>query len=197
MNRSVFKMFFWPSVRLRDFLTITLIVANFCIFPTAESAAKNETEFKIKAAFLYKFCAYVQWPEHTFPQEDSPIVIAVVDDDNQLAEMLSVVAGRYIVNRPVVIQQIKSSSDLHGVHVLYVSRKSKTTISELITDTKPLPILTVTDAEVPSTPSIIVFLTINNRIRFEVSLAQSKSAGLKLSSELLSVAHKVYKGKRT
>lgn len=181
---------------LRFHYLTPLAICSLCFLLATTSVSADETESKVKAAFLYKFCNYVQWPEYLFPEENSPIVIAVAANESQMAEITSMVSNRYIKNRPLIVRPARSSDDLQGVHVLYVSRDAKTPPGKLIDDSDRIPVLTVSDLESSSSSSIITFLTINNHIRFEISLERAEEVELKLSSELLSVAHKVHDRKR-
>lgn len=155
-------------------------------------ALAAEQEFRLKAAFLYKFCDYVNWPEGTFSKADSPIVVGISGTKYQISEIVSLVGSKYVHNRPFEIRGIKPGDSLQGIHVLYLTRDAKDDIDDFLSLDSKYPILTITDAEKSSELSIINFIIVNHHVRFEISQARADAVAIKLSSQLLSVAHKVY-----
>lgn len=195
-SRSVLHSLNVRLVGLKKFLNLTLVLLSACTLLVPVSTSADEAESKVKAAFLYKFCDYIQWPAQVFTELDSPIILAVAGTETQVAQITSMVSGRYIGQRALVVRAVNSPDDLRDVHLLYISRNAQTSLDELFANTGSLPILTISDEEAASAASIITFLTIQDRIRFEISLGRANEVGIKLSSELLAVAHKVYEGKR-
>lgn len=151
------------------------------------AAAQDATEAGVKAAYLYKFIAYVEWPAHLFATRDSPQVIGVVGADAVLAELQPVLLGRRVNGRPVVARKVDPGDSLDGVHVLHLGRGARMPPS-----LAGRPVLVVTD--VPNgMPELAVlnFITIDRRVRFEASLVAAEQAGLRLSARLLAVAERV------
>lgn len=158
-------------------------------------AASNEPtdiEIQIKAAYLYKFSAYVEWPPSTFAQADTPITIGVVGADALVAALNHLKQGTSASGRGIKIKQLKPAESLAGVHILFVGGLENRELKRLMEGIQSQPVLTVTDAPgALDTGSAINFVPIDDRIRFEVSLAHAERSGLKISARLLSVAHKV------
>lgn len=149
----------------------------------------------IKAAYLYKFLAYVDWPPAAFPQTDAPYVIGVVGDEAVAGELVRISAGRTVNNRRLVVRQLKPGDPLTGIHMLYIGAGDAARQAQMLKQAQQKPVLTVTDGgdEAPS-GSVINFRMIDARIRFDVYLVAAERNDLKLSSRLLSVAHTVHSG---
>lgn len=154
-----------------------------------------EQESRVKAAFVYRFCDYVSWPETAFEAPDSPIVIGVAGDTAQVNEVRAAVANKQINQRAFQVREVLAENEMQGLHIFYLTRNAKEEVDYYMQAEDLRPILLITDAEKSSPLSIINFLLIDNRIRFEISQVRAEEVSLKLSSELLSIAHRV-KGKQ-
>lgn len=148
-------------------------------------------ESHVKAAFLYKFTSYVDWPDSAFSNADAPFVIGVMGADAMLETLLQLTAGRRVHERPVVVRKIQAGEPmLSNLHVLFVGR------AEALRTEITRPVLTVTETDGSMPPgSMINFLIVDRHVRFEIELPSVEKAGLKMSSRLLAVAQKVYRGK--
>jgi hypothetical protein len=146
-------------------------------------------EEDVKAAFLYKFPAYVEWRPGSFGQPSSPIVIGVTGDDAVAEALRALVAGREAGERPVQIRQLAPGALPAGLHLLFVGRGASSQVPRLAPMAASQGVLLVTDYEgALDDGSAINLLVIDHRVRFEVSLDATARAGLKLSSRMLAVA---------
>jgi len=155
-------------------------------------AVAEVSQQQVEAAYLYKFGGYVTWPDKAFANADSPIVIGVAGADRLADDLKSVVSGRSIGNRPVVVRRLGADDALTGVHILFIGGASTAQASGLIESSRGQPILVVTEgANGLSAGGAISLIVVDNRVRFDVSLDAAQQNGLKLSALLLSVAHSV------
>lgn len=154
-------------------------------------AVPVQRESAVKAAFLYKFGAFVEWPAGAFQRPDAPFVIAVAGDDAVAADLEQLVAGRNLDGRPVVTRRVGTEAGaLAGVHVLFVGQRSER-LRELLAAAVG-PVLVVTDqASALGLGSIINFSSEGGRMRFSVSLSAAEARSLRLSARLLAVAQDV------
>jgi len=151
-------------------------------------------ESRVKAAFLYKFADYVEWPDSAFAQPDTPITIAVIGADAIAAELGRAVEGRKVDDRAVIVKRLKPGDPLSGVHILFVGSGAVQTGS-LLQAARSQAILTVTEAEGALTQgSVINFIVVDRRVRFEISRDSANKNKLRLSSRLLAVAQHVTEG---
>jgi hypothetical protein len=149
---------------------------------------------RIKAAFLYKFAAYVDWPAAALPEAQTPIVIGVAGADAIARELERVVAGRQVDGRALQVRQLgRAELAAECCHILFIgSDFDAVRATRLLVLAQGRPILTVTeaDAEHPK-GSVINFLVAEDRIRFDVSRGAAGRNGLHLRSPLLGVARQV------
>jgi hypothetical protein len=167
-----------------------------CALCAVESLAADESpqdiEQRVKAAFLFKFGGYVEWPERVFPRGDSPLVIGVAGADVLPTELSRITSGRTMNGRPVVVRRVRSGEQVAGVHVLFISRSEAGRLGELLSTTQGQPVLTVTETEKGlAQGSVINFVVADNRVRFEVSLEAANRNGLRIGAPLLAVAQRV------
>lgn len=160
-------------------------------------AADDEAtlELRVKAAFLYQFAGYVEWPANAFAQPGAPITIAVLGADALAAELSQVVTGRTVGGRVVSVKRVKPGESLAGVHILFIGRAESERLGQLAQAAQPRAILTVTETDGALTKgSMINFVLVDRRVRFEVALDSAEKGGLRLSSRLLAVAQQVRSG---
>ena len=148
----------------------------------------------VKAAYLYHFGSYVEWPQE---QQQQGIVIGVLGGDNVLAELRVLLPGRSIHNRPVSVRQVTLRDRLDGIHILYIGQAAPARAGALINAAREKSILVITDApEGLERGGMINFVIAERRVRFEISTKAAESAGLRLSSRLLAVALRVHSSGR-
>jgi hypothetical protein len=158
----------------------------------AADESPQDVEQRVKAAFLFKFGGYVEWPERLFPRSDSPLVIGVAGADVLVAELSRITSGRTMNGRPVTVRRVRSGEQVAGVHVLFISRSEAGRLGELLSTTQGQPVLTVTETEKGlAQGSVINFVVADNRVRFEVSLEAANRNGLRIGAPLLAVAQRV------
>lgn len=157
-------------------------------------AQEADPETRIKAAFLYKFCNYIEWPAHSFVAPDAPLIIAVVGDEALAREVQLAVAERRIAQRPLRVRRLAPGEALAGVHVLFIGQGLARERDALFAAASQHAVLTVTEAPQDAAPGIINFVVVDNRVRFDIAQDQAVQSGLRLSSQLLAVARNVRGG---
>jgi hypothetical protein len=158
----------------------------------AADAPAGDVEYAVKAAYLYKFAGYVEWPPTSFSQTTAPLRIGVVGADRLVAELTRQLAGLSVSNHPVIVAPLKPADALTDVQILFIGRQENSGLTRLLAGVRSKPVLTVTErADGLGEGSVINFVTTDNRVRFEISLPAAQESGLKLSSRLLSVAQQV------
>lgn len=180
-----------PSGWLRG-VQIALVCA-LLIWGGIGLALGQTSEYQVKAAFVYKFCSYIEWPGQAFDKPDSPIVIGVSGLDAVAEELLQITSGHAVNGRPIVIRKTRRGEPLTGLHILYVTRAENSHMAEAIAAAKGQAMLVVTETEAPPpADSMINFVMINDKIRFDIALQPAEQSNLKISARLLAVARKVF-----
>ena len=159
----------------------------------AESGSSQALERRVKAAFLYKFLGYADFPASAFADAASPVTIGVVGSDEMAAELARVVAGRQVRGRQIVVRSLREG-DPAQVHLLFVAGNDSARTARILR-AAPAALLPVTECELGlQNGSVINFRIIEERVRFDVSLDSAERNNVKLSSRLLTVANRVVKG---
>ena len=168
----------------------------------AQNGSSQALERRVKAAFLYKFLGYADFPAAAFADSGSPVTIGVVGSDEMAGELSRVVAGRQVRGRPIVVRTLREG-DPGQVHLLFVAgsdsvragRILRAALASATTATTASAMLPVTECELGlQYGSVINFRIIEERVRFDVSLDSAERNNVKLSSRLLTVANRVVKG---
>lgn len=155
--------------------------------------AHESLEYQVKAAFLLNFVKFTEFPPSAFRDGDSPITICVSGDDPFGNALDQLVKGETVGGRKVVAQRIKRVPVGKACQVLFLHAFEKNTV-ETILAAVGSGVLTVGEGEkFIQNGGMIAFVIENRRVRFDVNQAAAESAGLKLSSKLLTVAKAVEK----
>jgi hypothetical protein len=147
-------------------------------------------ESAVKAAFLYKFGSFVDWPPGVFRSRVAPFVIGVYGDDAVAGELEQITSGRDLEGHPVNVLRVRGAEDARGVHVLYAGGPRASRAREILASVRG-PVLTVADGPLAGTDPVLYFTQDEGRVRFVASLRAAAARGLKLSSKLLAVAQDV------
>jgi hypothetical protein len=151
-------------------------------------------ERRVKAAFLYKFLGYTDFPPSAFADAATPLTIGVIGADELAVELARVVAGRMVNNRAVEVRELRESDAAARVHLLFVGGADTQRVGRVVHQAGGA-MLVVTECENGlQLGSVINFRIIDERVRFDVSLDAAERNGIKLSSRLLTVANRVLKG---
>jgi hypothetical protein len=168
--------------------------------PPARAQAPPEpgdaaSEAGVKAAYLLRFIGFVEWPDSAFAGPEAPLRLGVLDADGVAAELAALARGRLLGRRPIVAQRMRSDEGVSGLHAVFVGRDSSPRLPALIAGAAGQPLLTVSengDAPVPG--SVITFVVVDGKVRFDVVLPMAEALHIKISARLLPVARRVLPG---
>jgi len=157
------------------------------------AAAAQPLEHEVKAAFVFKFLSFVDWPPQSFAGAETPLAIGVLGADEVLAELGGIVADRSAQNRPVRVRALREGERPAGLHLVFVGRAAAAQIPRLAA----LPgVLVVSESEGALEQGAMVnFVRVDGRVRFEVAPEQAERRGLRISSRMLAVAQHVKPGR--
>lgn len=170
--------------RLR-FLAVTsffVAAAFLCAGPAQPAPA---SEYQIKAAFLFNFAKFVEWPPNAFSSANTPFVIGVLGQDPFGSNLDNTVRGERVNNRELVVQRYRTPAEVRNCHILFISRSESDRLDQIVAVLKSRKMLIVTDADGGSGGVIIRFVNEGNRIRFKIDAQAAKAANLTISSKLL------------
>ena len=147
------------------------------------------SEQQVKAAYLYNFAKFVEWPDSAFSSDTDPIQIAIIGDDPFGIILDQIIKNKTLNGRPLLINRFQSMpSDLH-FHIVFIGNNDTTQVRSILQQLDSLPVLTVGDMKDFATKGgCINFIFKQNRVLFEINMDASQRAGLKISSRLLRLA---------
>jgi hypothetical protein len=184
-----------PSLSMKRIPTLPAVLClMFCMHPGFTQTSTSLTDSpeylvdEVKAAFLYHFGTYVEWPA----DDADVITIAVLEADTISSLLQEFLVGRTINGRPVQTKVITSITDLASEQILYIGSAANSRLDELLMALDARPVLVVTDtAEGLRDGAMINFIQMNDRMVFEISRRSASRARLTLSSRLLAAAFRV------
>lgn len=167
-----------------------LVVGAATVVPQEVRAQTTTSqEYQVKAAFLFNFAQFVEWPTNAFSNPQTPLVIGIIGDDPFGATLDEIVRGENVNGHPLVIQRFRQVEEIKTCHILFINSSEKNRAMEIIGQLKGRSVLTVGDTEGFATNGgMIRFVTEKNKIRFRVNLEAAKAANLTISSKLLKAA---------
>ncbi len=179
---------------MRRWLAATVAVFSCALVPSALLEAQAQraeaSEASVKAAFLYKFANYIEWPPSAFAGPASALVIGIVGADEIGAELERLVPGRAVNSHPVSVRRLGDGEPLRGIHLVFIGKDQG--LAQLLRAAQQQSVLTVTDTDRGlEMGSAINFVPAGERIAFEVSLEAAEKSGHRISSRMLSVARRV------
>jgi YfiR/HmsC-like len=175
-------------MRARLITTFAVLLVGLAGQVHAEDSSVS-SEYLIKAGFIYNFARLVEWPQSSFPQPDSPIVIGIEGTDPFGNILERVLDGKKVNGHGFVIRRLKSLASAKECHILFISASETGRLDEVIRVTNASPVLTI--SEIPGFANhggMINLVLEDNKVRFEVNVEAAREADLNISSRLLALA---------
>lgn len=153
------------------------------------SAEPVSREYQLKAAFLYNFTKFIEWPPGRTQNKNTPILIGVLGNNPFGDELAKAVEGRFQNGHPFLVTNVTTVGEVKAVHLLFVPRGQEQLLQEHAAALLAAGVLTVGESEAAATcGSAITFATEADKIRFEINLEAMDHGGFKVSSKLLQLA---------
>lgn len=148
-------------------------------------------EYQLKAAFLYNFAKFVDWPA---PATDAmePLVVVVFGRDPFGPVLENALWGKTIHNRPLVVRRASRVEEVMPCHVLFVGAQERRRLPQALAAVEGAPVVTVSEIEdFLEQGGTVQFVRDGNKLRFEINLGAARRSGLSISSKLLNLARAV------
>jgi hypothetical protein len=167
------------------------------VVPCLRSQQSKPNEYQVKAAYLYNFGRFVQWPTKSAVSDDRPFTICVLGQDPFGPVLDSTLAGESLGGKPVMTRRIAKPQEASDCRILFINSKEESRLQEILAELDGAAVLTVSDMPAFSRRGgMIQFVLDGDKVRFEINLTSAEAAKLVLSSELLKVATSVRKNAR-
>ena len=150
-----------------SFIAFTL--AMLICGPNVSAESMQYKEYLIKAAFLYNFIKFVDWPSESFKNDAAPINLCVLGDD-PFGEALDTIRDKRVKGRRLVIKRVRRVEQIEGAHLLFISSSEKGRVKQILKSLTDVPVLTISEMEgFGQKGGIINFITVDNKIQFEIN----------------------------
>ena len=169
-----------------------LFTAALCVLfarpMTAAPDPSTSLEYQLKAAFLYKFTKFVEWPPEDFIGSAPNIVVGVLGS-GPMEDALQAIQGKEVLGRTVTIRHVEDLEGTADCHVLFIDHSEEPRLEEILHKVASLNILTVSEMDhFAERGGMINFIIKNNKVSFEVNPEAATEANLRISSKLLRLA---------
>jgi len=183
----------WQQRSVAALLAGALLLAALAMAAAvAGEANSGALEAQVKAAYIYRFAELIDWPPEAFAGSAAPLTIGVVEADQVATELNQLRQTRQIKGRAVQVRTLRAGDAASGIQVLYLGAQEGARVKRQLEAAPSQGVLYITDgAGTLGAGSAISFVQVDNRIRFDVSVAHAERSGLKISARLLAVAHKI------
>jgi YfiR/HmsC-like len=165
--------------------------------PAAASAQSVPLDVQVKAAFLSKFAAYVNWPPSAIGAADDPIQICVIGRDPFGQSLDEAVNHQRVDQHPILVRRMENTSEAARCHIAFLGGSAKESTVAMEQALRNEPVLTVTDAGLGTDRGMVHFELKNARVRFHIDDALAARSNLAISARLLSLAISVKARTRT
>ena len=169
------------------FQLVTVVLAGMMLAPGVNAQVIDE--YQVKAAFLYNFAKFVEWPPDAFKTSRDPIRICVLGHNPFGGFLEEAIQGKSIEGRAFAFRQVSGAEDASACQILFVSSSDGRHFRSLAQSLKQSGILTVGEAQgFASEGGVINFKLDDGRVRFEINVDAAEHAQLHISSKLLGLA---------
>jgi hypothetical protein len=167
------------------------IMAAVLLALTAEGYAQKDhySEYEVKAAFLYQFISFVEWPSDAFEDDAADFAIGILGEDPFNGILDNIVKGKKAHNRSIGIIRSQDPEALKSCQIVFVSSSEQANSKQVMDTLSGSSILTIGEWDMfTQEGGIIRFMVQKNKIAFEINNDQAQEVGLKISSQLLKLA---------
>jgi len=183
------------AARCRLQFCATVLAALLSLAAAAPTRGQDNpsTEYQVKAAFVFNFAKFVEWPVDTFKSENDPIVFCVFRHDPFGSALDEIIRGKAINNRAVLARRITELPDLKSCQLIFVSSVEYGHLSEVLKSLKGTSALVVGESEgFAERGGGIEFFQEDKKLRFAINVDAIQRARLTVSSKLLALARIVH-----
>ncbi len=172
----------WPAVLC---LGATFIVAGGRARGD-EASSGGLSEYQVKAAYLYYFTTFVDWPPETYSRTGDAVVIGILGEDPFGAILDDTLRGKSVNNRRFIVRRFASIKDARDSHVLFIAASERDRLSSILKALEGAAVLTVGDLDqFASRGGQIAFRTEGKKVRFDINVAAVERARLKIGAQLM------------
>jgi hypothetical protein len=173
-------------------LLVRLSITWLALSGAGTLGAPPASEYQVKAAYLFNFGQFVEWPAAAFESPTAPFAICIVGEDPFGSIIDDAVRGETLEGRSVAVRRFRTPEEITRCNIVFLARSEVGHLEQSLRTLRGHHVLTVTDATGDETrDAAIVLITQNNRIRLRINLTEARASELVISSKLLRPAEVV------
>lgn len=162
-----------------------------------ETAPGGLSEYQIKAAYLYYFTTFVDWPPETFAGTGDALVVGVLGEDPFGAILDDTFRGKTVNNRRLVVKRFGNIKEARASHILFISISERDRLASILESLEDVAVLTISDLDrFASRGGQIAFRMEDKKVRFDINVSAVERARLKISAQLMKLGRIVEASKR-
>lgn len=167
-------------------LRLTLIALLAIVWSAAAVPTRTPSEYEVKAAYLYNFARFVEWPD---ARRDGPLVVGILGGGEFARAATAVFAEKMVRGRRLQIAEYDQPQDLAGCHILFVGHSAQRALGAIFAKVRTQSVLVVGESEdFARRGGIIGFIRRDDKLHFQINIGAAERAGLKISAKLLRLA---------
>jgi len=152
------------------------------------SAQGDTLEYAVKAAYLYKFTPFIDWPASAFAAPTSPFYVCTLGGDPFGASLDRALAGHLVGDHPIKVRRLQAADGAGDCHILYLAENRAHAAEATLSKLRGAPVLTVTDQGLGVSGQIVQFVVKGGHVRFTIDAAAAAANHVSISAKLLSLA---------
>jgi hypothetical protein len=166
-----------------------VLVCAFIAVCAMTAAPDDSLEYEVKAAMLYNFTRFVEWPPAAWKDPRAPLVVGVLGSDPFGHVLDQTMQDKTYGGRPIRVRRLHALTEIEGCNLLFITRSERKHLSEILHLAQAGSILTVSDIDdFVQAGGTIGFVLVDSRIRFEINSQSAVKSRLTISSKLLRLA---------
>jgi hypothetical protein len=170
----------------------TLLLVLTLLLGSRAGAQAPAGEAQIKAAFVYNFLKFVEWPYDASARATDPLIVVIVGDGPTAGAIEEFLATKRVGERAITIRHLAWDQSLVGVHAVFVSEDDPRRLRRVLEAAASAGVLSIGEgAGFASNGGVIALLLVDRRVRFDIDIDAATAARLRISSKLLALGHVV------
>jgi hypothetical protein len=167
---------------------LALFAALAVMVPGTTTAQSKPLEVQVKAAFLPKFAAYVNWPPGAIGGPEDPVLLCVIGQDPFGRTLDEAAAGQRVDQHPILVRRLDGTGEAEHCNIAFLGGSARQSATAMQQALRGKPILTITDSGVGTERGMVHFALKDGRVRFYIDDALAARSNLAISARLLSLA---------
>lgn len=176
---------------MQIFSKTTLILFSLFLstYVKADDNRSVPLEVQVKAALIFNFSKFIDWPPDSFANDTSPIDIGIVGNDPFGRVLDEAVEGQVVHGRKIQLNRLTPDSNLRNNHILFISSSEEKNLKSIIASIRGASVVTISDIpDFDKLGGTIALYLKENHVKFAINIAAADQARVKINSQLLKMS---------